>query len=282
MDWFNQLRMKNILIFLLVLMNIITVSVLWIQTSSDEQGTQKSRATQSTGSVELMRTTLGFSDEQTEAFRSLLSEYHVQTRPLNERISEFKRKLSERVFTGSSDSADALQLTREIGGLQEQIELLRYRHFVKVAALCDQQQKEKLQPIIAQLFGRRPPKEELTERKEDRDEPRQPRELRGPKKEQRAEPRRSSGDRTPPSASEKIDKYTERLGLSPEQRKKLEVIITASQQRGEKLRRSTGADRRSVDSEKERIRKDEDDRIMDILSPSQKSEFKKMIEKRRR
>ncbi|MFZ4621612.1 MAG: periplasmic heavy metal sensor [Bacteroidota bacterium] len=282
MDWFNQLRMKNILIFLLVLMNIITVSVLWIQTSVREPGGKKERDPQSSGSVELMRTTLGFTEAQTESYRQLLWEYHVQSRPVNDRISELKKKLSETVFSGTTDTAYVPQLTKEIGTLQEQIELLRYRHFVKVTALCDQKQKEILQPIIAQLFGRKPPKEELTNPKQNRDEPRGQREPRGPKREQREESRRSSGDRTPPSASEKIDKYAQRLDLSPEQRKKLEIIITASQQRGEKLRGSKGADRQAVDSEKERIRKDEDDRIMDILSPSQKNEFKKMIEKRKR
>lgn len=278
MDWFNQLRLKNTLILLLVMMNLITVSVLWVQTGVTDSGENKKRVKQSQESAEMMREELGLSKEQSEKISSLLLEYHAQTKPVNEQMTEMKKQLAERVFLDENDSALAIRLSEQIGMLQKDLELLRFRHFTNIAAVCDSAQKAKLRPVIIQLFGKKPPKNDSPIIQENMNDQRtrRPQGDDGSRKKNRAQE-----ERNPPSSVEKLEKYSERLELSSEQRKKLEIILTASQKRGVRLRDSNG-DRQTIEAEKERIRKDEDDRILDILTNDQKVEFRKMIEKRRR
>jgi RNA polymerase sigma-70 factor (ECF subfamily) len=149
--------------------------------------------------------------------------------------------------------------------------------------LKSQKRKKRFAALVS-LFGRRPPK----------DEPAVKRQRVGVEKEEAPDgsimrdtkggspPNRAVEKPAPASIDEKLAKYTKRLGLTDDQAKKIRsVMLTAKQKDGE-LRMRAHPDPNEIQTEKERIRKEEDDGIMELLGEEQGNEFRRMTSKRRR
>jgi Spy/CpxP family protein refolding chaperone len=284
MDWVRQYKLKNWLIAVLVVLNLLTVSILWIQTAKTNEPQRKEQGPRSSESVQLMAKALDLSKEQMNHLNNIRTGLLDQLKEKNDRLNEKKRELAEELFKTNPDTSSAKRTTEEIGELQSKVELLRFQHFYELLALCTPEQKEKLRPIIVEVIGRKPPK----------NEPQAIKQIRGGQEEK--VPRDSNlnespgdqpqdlrdGKPKPPSVHEKAAKYAEQLNLSDEQRQKVQDVLLKSKQKGEELRTRAHPDRNEIETERERIRKEEDESIQKILNEDQKKEFSRMMSKRRK
>jgi hypothetical protein len=133
------------------------------------------------------------------------------------------------------------------------------------------------------LFGRKPPKEE-TQIKVPRSEPREdqpPRDLSRDDKKPNQPPMREDRPR-PPSIDERMAKMDEKLNLSPDQAQKIRTILSITMKEDKALKDQVNPDRNKIQAEKDRLRQKEDESIMKLLGESQKKEFLRMIQNRRR
>jgi len=281
MDWVNQNKFKNWLIAALLIINLLTLSILWMQTTRTNEPQSKEQGPRASESVNLLRKALDLNEEQAKQSDSMRTNQLEQSRSYNDRLAALKRQLSEELFKQHPDTALVDLQAKEIGELQSKVEMIRFNYFKELLAICTPAQKDKLKPIVAELFGRKPPK----------DEP----QVKIPRSDQKEEPPpheksiRENGDRPPtpredkpgpPSVDEKLAKMSEILSLSAEQTQKIRAILSTSMQEGGQLRKRVNPDPNEIQAEKERIRKKEDDAIMKLLDENQKKEFSRTILKR--
>ena len=283
MDWLHQDRFRNWLILLLLVLNLITVSIIWMQTARKTELPVKDQGPRASESVNLMKKVLELSETQTAQIEGVLAAGRVQSKPVNDRLSDLKRQLAEEMFKVDPDSSFVKSAAAEIGDLQSKIEMLRFQRFLEVVAVCTPDQKEKLKPIVIEAFGRKPPKEEIVGSKQHRENPERGREERreavGPPKDDRRPP--LDGRPAPPSLEERMAKYVDRLNLTEEQIPRVRLVLQESRQESEQQRARVHPEPGEIEAAKERIRKVEDASIMEILNPVQKAEFARMIAKRR-
>lgn len=271
MDLVNQNKFKNILIILLIIVNIISLSIIWIQNSENRGEVPDGEKQGKPESVSLMKEVLKLNEDQTKQLEKLRTDRLEQSRLFNDSLSMLKRELAEELFKSKANQDLVNEKTKMIGELQSKIELVRYSHFNELLAICTPEQKEKLKPIIEELFGRKPPKEELI-RKRPVNEDRKPSEIR----------KEMENKQVPPSLEEKVEKYSQRLNLSPDQVEKLRKIFLDIQNKAELNKVNKKMNPEEFEKEKERLRTEEDQLVKEILSDEQKYEFEKMQVKRRK
>jgi Spy/CpxP family protein refolding chaperone len=308
MDWLNQNKFKNWLIVILLAVNILTVSIIWMQTATQNDPQTQDQQRRSSESVQLMKKALDLSEEQTRQLEQIRYGQMEQSKQYNDRLSQLKKELAEELFASSPDTALANQKTKEIGELQSSVEYLRFKHFNELLAMCTPEQREKLKPIVIEIFGRKPPREESKEKKPRADSGEQGRQrdtnadesrkvnkrnlqgiqpeiqrgdtARGPR-DNRPQDRRDDRP-APPTLDEKLDKYSQRLRLSEEQMFKVREILEATGRKAQQLRMRPNPNRDEIETEKEKNRKEEDESIMKLLNDDQKKEFGRMISNRRK
>jgi Spy/CpxP family protein refolding chaperone len=284
MDWISQNKLSNGLIVILLALNLLTVSIIWMQTARTSETPTKEPGPRSSESVNLMKKTLDLSEEQTDQLRKLQSTHVEQLKATNDRLAKCKTELAEELFKNIPDTILAAAKAKEIGELQSKVEMLRFQHFHELLALCTPAQKEKFRPIVIEVIGRKPPKDESPGAPPPRgtEDGKIPRDKKIEKKE-RGVPQNPRDERPePPSIDEKTAKYSGQLNLSSEQAQQVRNILQKTKQKGEELRAKDYPDPDVIDDAKEKIRKDEDESIMNILTEEQKKEFAKMLVKRRR
>jgi Spy/CpxP family protein refolding chaperone len=282
MDLINQNKFKNWLIIVLLAINLITVSVIWMQITNknvQQPGAQDNRPSES---VNLLKKALDLNEGQTKQLEKMRNDQFDQSKKYNDRLNDLKKQLAEELFKESPDTTLANSKAKEIGDLQSKVESIRFNNFKELLAICSPEQKEKLKPILVEVFGRKPPKDELNTNKN-------PNERRGdqhPGDQKRIERNNDSaqilreGKPAPPTVDEKLKKYSERLDLTKEQEQKIRAVLLLTTQKGEELRSRKNPDRNEIESEKEKLRNEEDESIKRILNEDQKKEFAKMILKR--
>ncbi len=79
---------------------------------------------------------------------------------------------------------------------------------------------------------------------------------------------------------ERVQQYKERLKLTDDQTKKLDAILLKSEKKREELRNSD--DMENMREVMMKNMEETNDEILKILKPSQKEEFKKMVEERKK
>ncbi len=275
MDLINQNKFKNWLIILLLLLNIITMSVIWMKTSKEREFAPSKEDKNRPESVSLMKEVLNLDDAQTKQLEKLRSDKLDLSKKYNDSLSVLKKQLSDELFKSKSSQKIINEKTKMIGELQSKVELVRFNHFNQLLAICTPEQKEKLKPIIQELFGRKPPKDELKQKTELIES-------------NRAEEEKPINDKVkenekpaPPQIDEKVEKYSRRLNLTPDQQQQLRSILNESRMKDEnkRMKRMDPAD---FEKEKEKMRLEEDQKVMQILDERQKAEFEKMQQKRKK
>jgi Spy/CpxP family protein refolding chaperone len=284
MDLVNQNKLKNLLIIILLVLNLLTVSIIWMQTAKRNEALPIEKDKRSSESVNLMKQALDLDEEQTKQLEKIRTDPLDQSKKYNDRLNELKKQLAEELFKDKPDTMLANTKAKEIGELQSKVEMIRFSHFKELIAICTSEQKEKLKPIVVELFSRKPPKDKPKERipNKDKKNDKYP-----PEKDMRETERETPKDLrddkpAPPSIEEKLGKYSERLKLSDEQEQKVRDVLLVSKEKGEQLRSRANPDPNEIEMEKEKIRKEEDESIIKILNEDQKKEFDKMILNRRK
>ena len=278
MDWVHQNQFRNWLIVVLLVINVLTVSILWMQTARTNEPQPPQQDARGSESVNLLKKALDLNEGQTKHFDSRRASQLEQTKALNDRLAALKRQLSDELYRDHPDTILAQQQAKEIGELQANLEMMRFEYFRELLAVCTPEQKNKLRPIVTELFGRKPPKDEpqVKAPRSDRKEDQLQRDKNQRDKSDNPQIPRDDKPK-PPTVDEKLTKMSERLNLTADQATKIRAILSTIREENEQLRKRVNPDQNDIQNEKENIRKKEDDLIMKVLDENQKKEFSRMI-----
>jgi Spy/CpxP family protein refolding chaperone len=287
MDWIQQNKLKNWALIVLLACNLLTISILWLRTSQDREPAGGERGFRPPESPNLLSKALNLNEEQFAQAQNVLVARREQTKAYNERSTELKRQLAEELMKDDPDTALARAAANEIGTLQAKVELIRFNRFHELVALCTPQQKEMLRSIVVEVLARKPPKDELGEQTEIPPGPRpssaadskRPRPLDQELPGDAPRPLRNDGP-GPPSVEDKVERYTRTLRLTDDQVQKVREVLQDSKKKGEELRARQHPEQGEIEAEREKLRKEEDTKIENLLTDEQKREFARMIMKR--
>jgi periplasmic protein CpxP/Spy len=286
MDWIRERSFQNWVIGILIVLNLVSLALVWVHLVGKNPPPARPPRGFSGVSVELLKDELGLSPDQVTQFEKLRGDQMGAMKEVNDQLDSLKLVLVDDMF-GSVPARENLGRTVEkIGLLQANLEMLRFKHFDALVQICDQKQREKLQPILHDVFGkqRNAPRETAKPEGMGDRPPRVEGKVQQPptREDGQAPEHRDDPDRgrpAPPNLEERLDKYAQRLSLSEQQRKTVEEILKSTRSSEESFRQRRPA-KDEFDREKERLRNLEDQKIMSLLNSEQKAEFEKMLTKR--
>jgi Spy/CpxP family protein refolding chaperone len=133
----NNLKFLKIIILILVLINISTVSFLWLNRpqKKDDVG-------------DFFAKELLFTKKQREQFDSLKKAHREEKEELREADQEKHDAYLNLLKKPNVDSVTIKKVADEILVIKEKEELAMFYHFQKVRAICDENQKQKFDEII--------------------------------------------------------------------------------------------------------------------------------------
>ncbi len=189
MDIFKQNRFLGSVIVLLVILNLMTLAMLWLgrpqrpagRPAPAGQGRDQRRGEDQLQNV--LRGELAFDDTQIEEYRQLTRRHREDVRRLNEEIRRTKQQMFEAVLEDSPKpelSGSLLALAQQ---KQAEIERSTFQYFLDLKNLCRPDQRGQLRAIIEDLFRQAPgrqgedrPRPPAGREPPPRDDSRQPRE----------------------------------------------------------------------------------------------------------
>lgn len=152
------------MIVILFFINIVALSILWMQTFTKDEPRQNNSGYRMSESVNLMKEVLNLTDSQAVWIGKTRDNQLEQSREYNDRLTILKKEIAEEIFNQNPDTALVAAKSKEIGELQSMVEMIRFKHFTDILSICTPEQKEKFKPILVEIFGRKPPKDELKEK----------------------------------------------------------------------------------------------------------------------
>jgi len=182
MDIFAKKRFTFWTIVLLVILNIATISMLWLNqirrpgAPPSKRAPKKERQT-----LEFLQRELDFTNAQIQKYDQLRQEHEQQTRVLINDIRRLKQEMMDEMFYDEPDTIKAMEIADLIGEKQTEVERIAFKHFLDLKELCGKERIGNLQGLIDEFFRRNPPPGQ----KEPPPPPRQDRPMNPPPKQSR-------------------------------------------------------------------------------------------------
>ena len=147
----SNIKFLWIVILILIVLNIASITAVWIEERGDEVPVLRERAMMNRRDHFLKRE-LNFTPEQQAQFDSLLDQHRDQLEAKMEEIRTLREELLGRMrnqeFTGEAEN-----IVRQIGEKQSELELMNYQHFKEVLAICNEEQKQIFLQTIRRAVG---------------------------------------------------------------------------------------------------------------------------------
>ncbi len=277
MDLIKQNRFIGWVIAILVILNLVTVAIIWtLYFDQSHSSVKPDKVSPPSDPILLMQREIGLTDGQAQQYEQLREKHKGDMRAINDELDDLKLQMADEVFNPGLDEKQIKSLAEKIGQLQTELEKLRFNHFRELALVCNEEQKAKLHPILRQVFGKKGPNDRPIKQSA------QPRREESIQEERDARPPRPDDRPAPPSKEERMNRLRQRLALSQEQIKMVALFMDSTRIQEENYKSTHRPDRNEFEKQKEIFRRQENDRIMEILNPQQKQEFLKMQQKQRK
>ncbi len=137
-------KIFTILVVCLLIANIATIAVFWIKKEGNPEQIKG-------GPAKFIIRELGFTTEQTEQFLALVDEHREAIRPIKEELKAAKEDFFALLAEPNLPDSTKLSAAKSVSGYTEQLDLITLDHFVKVRAMCTEEQKKKFDSIIKQV-----------------------------------------------------------------------------------------------------------------------------------
>jgi len=152
MDWLAKQKSYLWLIILLVVVNLITLVLLWVGHPGDPQFTKNDHP----DTNKFLTKELGLSDEQEKMFNQIRKTHFDSTGSLNKELWIKRRLIQEEAFKDIPDTQMVKVLSNEIGALQEANEKFVFNHFAALKKVLNKEQLIKFKNIFSKKEKDRP------------------------------------------------------------------------------------------------------------------------------
>lgn len=159
MDWILQNKLIKWLIGVLLIVNILTITIIWILITHDKQPPLFERGGKPPGGKELMQRELNLTDLQTQQFENARKENFEKSQILFKQLDSAKKQYFEELLKEKSDTALVNSILLKMNSIQMELEKLRFGHFKYLLSLCNSEQREKFAPTLKEFIVGKPPQE---------------------------------------------------------------------------------------------------------------------------
>jgi len=163
MDQVLKTKLWSLILGILVFANIATLAGFWYFKFHNGEQVALPQGGPG-GAAQFIIKQVGFDERQQHDYLELVSEHQQQVSVIRKKLRMNKDALFNSFGDPSFTQLALDTLTSAIGDCEKRLDMLTYRHFKQVRALCDAQQKIKFDNIIKQVMrmmgpmpGGRPP-----------------------------------------------------------------------------------------------------------------------------
>ncbi|CAN5123818.1 hypothetical protein BH09BAC3_BH09BAC3_30090 [soil metagenome] len=144
MNYFDKPRILVTIIIVLIVLNIATMSFMWLNRPPHEPGRGGARP------ANFLIEKVGFSPEQIETYHGLMEEHQRASTSINDSLRFYKSLTFS--YLPQNNTAAVKESVSSVGRLQQQMEMNTFEHFVKVRALCTPEQAVKFDAVINEVL----------------------------------------------------------------------------------------------------------------------------------
>ncbi len=161
MSNFKNNQWLSVLTILLLVVNIVTLTMLW---ANNKKETATAPANKPPGGqvFEFVTKELSLNEQQQQQYKALRDEHQWLQRPLADSIKKARDTFFDLLKNMTVKDSVVVLYNKKTIALQEQLELVNFKHFQKLRAICDSRQQQKfdeiLQTILRRIGGPRPPR----------------------------------------------------------------------------------------------------------------------------
>ncbi len=159
MDIFKQKRYLLFVIVLLVILNLATILMLWLNRPPQPmlQREQRRPEQEKMHIQQLLKDQLGFDETQTEQYLKLREEQHEQALLIQNEIQRIKKQMFDEVLKDNPQTTLSDSLLKLSQEKMADLEQLTFRHFLDLKKLCKPGQQDKLKFLIGESFRQNSP-----------------------------------------------------------------------------------------------------------------------------
>ncbi len=146
MSNFFKPRFQLLLIFILVLLNLGTLTFMWLNRPPmpGRPGGQGENA------GEFLIEKVGFNPDQREEYSKMREDHRHSAHSIEDSIRFYKNSLFKNLAKG--DQSEAERISENIGRLHQKMEITTFKHFVTVRNLCTSEQAPKFDAVIEEVL----------------------------------------------------------------------------------------------------------------------------------
>ena len=163
-------RWLAVITLLLLIANIITLALLWTNKKTGKENFDNPPAAQQQagGQVfEFVARELKLDSAQQETYKKFRGEHRLRVRPYQDSIGKAKDSFFALLKNENITDSMVEASSKKIGSLEQQKDIITFRHFQKLRAICNKEQQIKFDSIIQEtMHMMAPPKHQGPPRRE--------------------------------------------------------------------------------------------------------------------
>jgi periplasmic protein CpxP/Spy len=150
-------RWLLVLVAILLLTNIATLSIYWFKKPGREGGPGRDPGSREKRMGQFMVDQMKFDANQEATYWKLRDSIIVIQKPVMDSLRNAKKRFFD--LLNEQDASDSLLTARsnEIADMQKRLDLVTFRHFQKVRAICRPDQLQKFDTVIKEIVNRMTP-----------------------------------------------------------------------------------------------------------------------------
>ena len=158
MDIFKQNRNLKMAVMILVVLNILALTFLWLGRPKNHPPEEflRNPIEDNRRIMVMLKDELGFDDRQAEEYLELRKNHRIAVDKLEREIRRIKKQMFDEALKEGTNIAISDSLLNLAQTKQAEIEKLTFQHFVELKNLCGPEQKDKLQNLIHKILQPKP------------------------------------------------------------------------------------------------------------------------------
>lgn len=148
-------KLLSLLTLLLLVMNVVTLTMVW---KNNKQHNNPGLPPIQGPVFEFVTRELNLTEHQQAKYKLLREEHQAQQRPLLDSIRKAKETFFELLKDTAVSEATVAAYNNKGLALQGQLELVNFKHFQKLRAICNNEQQKKFDGIIQTVLRRLAPR----------------------------------------------------------------------------------------------------------------------------
>ncbi len=158
MNYFKEKKFATVAISILVILNITTITLLWLGRPSHHRPPQLPREKIL---FDFIAHELELNPVQRVTFENNEKKFMDETRAMHFKIDSVKQLLYNTIYEENTDQLKVDSLSAIIGNLETEINLLTYNRLVEIKSLCDDNQQLKYKILLKDILKTLRPKKPL-------------------------------------------------------------------------------------------------------------------------